>query len=361
MPWPVPFMCRSPIIERNPLPMTAPPKRRLSLALLFVLAFCGIGAAHANDKVVLRLNFTPWAMHAQYYAGVAQGFYAAEGIDLEIRPPSGGQGNEVLVGSGREQFGITNVDSFVKARANGIPVVAIMADEPDTPVSVITLKSAGITQPSQLKGKKIAWFQANAKAQLDPLLKAGGLTRDDIQYVMVSRGSEVQLVAAKQLDALYGYSFGQGLTLEDKGFPVNIMALKDYGLKNYGTLVYTNETLLKTDPDLARRFLRATLKALIWTHDHMREAVSYVVKVAPDRDLDLETRKLGIIYGLYAVPDYAERFGHMTDAKWQTTIDVFREDVTTPPKPQDLYTDQFVDQLDEAKQLAALLRKPATN
>jgi len=54
----------------------------------------------------MRINFTPWAMHAQYYGGVAQGIYKAEGIDLEIRPPSAGQQNEVFIGTGREQFGV---------------------------------------------------------------------------------------------------------------------------------------------------------------------------------------------------------------------------------------------------------------
>ena len=58
------------------------------------------GAAHAQDKVIMRINFTPWAMHAQYYGGVAQGIYKAEGIDLEIRPPSAGQQNEVFIGHG---------------------------------------------------------------------------------------------------------------------------------------------------------------------------------------------------------------------------------------------------------------------
>jgi len=45
----------------------------------------------------MRINFTPWAMHAQYYGGVAQGIYKAEGIDLEIRPPSAGQQNEIFI------------------------------------------------------------------------------------------------------------------------------------------------------------------------------------------------------------------------------------------------------------------------
>src|ERR1043166_6923106 len=69
------------------------------------LAFAALSAssASAQDKVVMRINFTPWAMHAQYYGGVAQGIYKAEGIDLEIRPPSAGQQNEVFIATGRRR------------------------------------------------------------------------------------------------------------------------------------------------------------------------------------------------------------------------------------------------------------------
>src|SRR3984893_10671409 len=98
------------------------------------------GAAHAEDKVIMRINFTPWAMHAQYYGGIAQGIYKAEGIDLEIRPPSAGQQNEVFIGTGREQFGVANADGFIRARAGGVPVVAVMAAQTHTPFSVTKLQ-----------------------------------------------------------------------------------------------------------------------------------------------------------------------------------------------------------------------------
>ena len=210
----------------------------------------------------MRINFTPWAMHAQYYGGVAQGIYKAEGIDLEIRPPSAGQQNEVFIGTGREQFGVANADGFIRARGGGVPVVAIMADEPDTPFSVITLKKDNYTSPSQLKGKKISWFQSNVKGLLEPLLIKGGLTRNDIEYVNVARGAEVQMLAAGQVDAVFGYHFGQALTLDMRGFPTDVMPLKDHGVSFYGTVIYTSEQLLKSNPDLVKRFVRATLKSL---------------------------------------------------------------------------------------------------
>lgn len=332
----------------------------IGAAAAFAAVALGASVASAQDKVVLRINFTPWGMHAQYFGGIAQGIYKAEGIDLEVRPPSAGQQNEVFIGTGREQFGLSNADSFIKAKASGIPIIAIMADEPDTPFSVITLKKDNVKDPSWLKGKKISWFQTNVKGILDPLLRKGGLTRNDIEYVNVARGAEVQMLAAGQVNAVFGYHFGQALTLDMRGFPTDVMPLKDHGVQFYGTIIYTSEALLKSNPDLAKRFVRATLKSLIWTKDNMEKAVAEVVKVSPDRDLKLETQKLAIIYGLYNSPDFAERFGRMVESKWASSIKYLADEGDLPKAPaaSEMYTNAIIDSLDEAKELSKLVMKP---
>lgn len=333
--------------------------RRLGTAALIAAStlVAMSGGAQAAEAVVMRLNFTPWGMHAQYYAAQHEGFYKAEGLDLEIRPAAAGQQNEVLIATGREQFGVSNVDSFIKARANGVPVVAIMADQPETPNSIITLASENITKPADLKGKKLSWFQSNVAAMIDPLLAAGGLKQSDINFVVLTRGSELQMLAAHQVDAIYGYYYGQPLTLEMKGFATNVMALKDYGVHLYGTIVYTSESIARKNPELARKFLRATLKGLIWTKDHMDEAMNEVVAVAPDRDHDMEVRKLKLIYDIYRSPDFAAGFGLMNDAKWQSSIDIMSKGEPLPrvPAPAEMYTNTFLQSLPESKQLAELI------
>jgi NitT/TauT family transport system substrate-binding protein len=87
-----------------------------------------------------------------------------------------------------------------------------------------------------------------------------------------------------------------------------------------------------------------------------------IVKVSPDRELKLETKKLEIIYGLYNSPDYAERFGLMNDTKWQSSIDILASsgDLTKKPTAQEMYTNAIVESLDEAKTLAQTVKK-ATN
>jgi NitT/TauT family transport system substrate-binding protein len=171
------------------------------------------------------------------------------------------------------------------------------------------------------------------------------------------------MLAAGQVDAVFGYHFGQALTLDMRGFPTDVMPLKDNGVSFYGTVIYTSDQLLKSNPDLVKRFVRATMKALAWTANNKEAAVAEVVKVSPDRELKLETKKLEIIYGLYNTPDYAERFGLMNDAKWQSSIDILAAeagDLAKKPTPKEMYTNAIVESLDEAKTLTQTVRK-ATN
>src|SRR5829696_8693961 len=120
----------------------------------------------------------------------------------------------------------------------------------------------------------MAWFSGNVRGLFEPLLAKRGLSGNDIEFVNVARGSEVQMLAAGQVDAVFGYSFGQALTLDMRGFPTNVMPLKDYGVQFYGTVIYTSEQLLKSNPDLVKRFVRATLKSLIWTASNKEAAVA---------------------------------------------------------------------------------------
>jgi NitT/TauT family transport system substrate-binding protein len=324
----------------------------------------GLRPARAQGRLqdaILRLNFTPWGMHAQYYAGLRQGIYRAEGINLEIRPAAAGQQNEVFIAAGREQFLVANADGYIKSRAAGLPVIAVMADQPDTPFSVFSLKTQNITRPEHMRGKRLTWFQSQVRGLLDPLLQAGGLTRNDITFLTVGRGAEVQIVAAGGAEMGFGFSYGQPLTLEERGFPCNVMALKDYGVKFCGTQIVANEREAGRG-DLTERFIRATMKALIWTHGNMDTAMNYVVEVAPDRMHGLEVRKLRIIYDMYRSPDFAERFGRFDESKWASSVEYLAEggDLQRKPTARELYTHQFVDRIEEARQLAALVqRRPA--
>ncbi len=318
--------------------------------------------AVANDNVILRLNFTPWAMHAQYFAALEQGFYAEEGLNVEIRPAAAGQQNEALIATGREHFGVSNADSFIKARSAGLPVVAVMADQPDTPFSIITLEENPIHGPEDMAGMKLSWFPSNVPGLVEPVFRAGGLTGSDIEFVTVSRGSEQQLLVAGAVDAIFGFFYGQALTLNHMGHPTRVFPVRDYGVEFQGNIIYTSDALVENDPELVERFLRATLRGLIWTKDNMDQAMDYIIAASPDRDHGLEVEKLEMIYEFYNTEDYADFFGQMHEWKWQTSIDTLAEtgDLERIPEPSELFTNRFLENIPEAAEFGQMIRDAAS-
>lgn len=124
------------------------------LIVLLTLVFLGNAMpAVALEKVVLRLNWIPWSMHTAFYTAAEKGFYGKEGLEVEIRPAAGATQGPLLVGSGSEHFGLALTDIFINAKGNGVPVVAVSADQPDTPLCIFSLKKTGILKPTDLIGK----------------------------------------------------------------------------------------------------------------------------------------------------------------------------------------------------------------
>src|SRR5258705_6427383 len=96
----------------------------LTLALLGLAAGCGKKAETAAGpaapvKVRFQTDWFPQPEHGGYYQALAKGYYAAEGLDVEILP--GGPNAQVMasVATGRTDLGMTNGDDVIVAVARG--------------------------------------------------------------------------------------------------------------------------------------------------------------------------------------------------------------------------------------------------
>jgi len=322
--------------------------------LVIAAGILAIPGAAAAENIKLRLNFSPWAMHAQYFAALKQGYYEEEGLQVEILSRSSGQQTEVLVGSGQDDFGVTNADAFIKARAKGIPLMAIALDQPDTAYALISRKDLNVTGPADLKGKKVAFIQGDEPGLIEPVLASGQITLDDIEILSVRFGAEQQLVASGEARAAFGYFYGQPVTLAAQGIETTTMLIKDYGVNLYGTLLIASEDTVKSRPEVVNKFLRATFKGYLWAGQNMEQAMRYVIDAAPDRNYDVELKKLHLIYDFYRTPAYKDGFGMMSEAGWQASIDTLAKASGLSPAPQasELFTNAFIENSPEAKKLS---------
>ena len=101
----------------------------MPLARLAALAaLAAAGAASAQEKVVFGTNWLAQAEHGGFYQALADGAYAACGLDVEILPGGPQVNNRALMLAGRIDFYMGgNMLSAFNAAAQEIPIVVVAA------------------------------------------------------------------------------------------------------------------------------------------------------------------------------------------------------------------------------------------
>jgi NitT/TauT family transport system substrate-binding protein len=236
-------------------------KRILPLcALLAILASCGVGApaSAALVPVTVQLLWTHNAEFAGFYAADQNGYYTDEGLAVTLR--EGGPTIDYLtpIIEGSAQFGDAGADELLIARAAGKPLRAVATIYRRSPSAFVALADSGISRPQEFVGKTIR-LTPQVTTHFRAMMARVGISPD--QYTVVNLPSELELFASGQADVWSVYTNNFLVTLQQAGYELNVIYPDDYGVHFYADSIFTSDDLLAANPDLVRRFLRATLRA----------------------------------------------------------------------------------------------------
>jgi NitT/TauT family transport system substrate-binding protein len=222
-------------------------------------------AAPAGNAVV-RLGYVPVMIYAPLYVGIERGYFAEEGITIESTAIQGGSEAVVQLAAGNfdAAFGGAGAGLF-NAAARGVKftIVAPMHSErpPLTSPLVISAKRTGeIKSIADLKGKKVSINATGAATEywLAQALAKGGLTIDDVEVTTVAFP---QVPAALESGSLDAAILGEPLATINKDQGIVAVLSDDFIDGFYATYLYMGDALLTEQPEVARGFLRAYLRA----------------------------------------------------------------------------------------------------
>ena len=105
--------------------------------------------------VSFRMNWVPYAEHAPVWVAIEKGYYADEGLDVEVIYGKGSTLSAQLVGTGENEFGMCAGDTSLMSRIKGVPLKVLAVIIQRSPVAAVSLKEKGIVQPKDLEGKRV--------------------------------------------------------------------------------------------------------------------------------------------------------------------------------------------------------------
>src|SRR6478672_7594405 len=250
------------------------------VALLMVLMAT---SAWAQDKASLRLNWYLGGLHVPFYYGKERGFYSAEKIDLTINEGRGSANTVQVVAAGSDTFGLADSSSVVLTASKGADVKSVMSLLNSTGFAVVSLASTGIRTPKDLEGKKVAVTPGDPLGQLlQAVCKANSVDCGKITLIHVDPAAKVVTVLEKKADALLGGVDDQYFLIKYKGASPAAMRYADFGANIVGMTILTSGDTLKKNPDLVKRFVRATVKSWDESKKNPNAAVDAAMKAKPD-------------------------------------------------------------------------------
>jgi NitT/TauT family transport system substrate-binding protein len=300
----------------------------LALALALAIGLSGAVPARAADQVTVQLDWVIRGDHAMFFVAKQQGYFTQNGIDVTaIRRGTGTPDALRMVANGGAQFGFGDLPTLIVARSSGVPDVAIVAVNQNSPLAMLSLKAKHpLTKPQDLKDLNIGVHPAGSTyIFLKAFLEANGMTLADIKQSTVSPPYESYLLLGR-VDAVPGYVDAEVPELEAKaGGPGSLSILQgsDYGFHAYGSGVFTSAKMIHDRPDLVQRFTRAYMSAFADTIRDPDTAVDAIIAANPEyktkRDVLLAQLKADIAATFFSVTTKQIGIGSLTATQWNAT------------------------------------------
>lgn len=339
----------------------------LFFALALVLAACAVPvqpvaapAAPATEQpaetgpipLEFRLNWTLYGEHAPFFLGVEKGFYLEEGLDVTILEGSGSGTTVKLIGNGNNVIGYADSATMMRGVSAGVPVKAVAVMFQSSPMSFIfRADHPRPTTIDELKGAKVAVTAGDASMSIfEACLGKNGMTLDDVELIQVSnpQAKEVAMLEGTA-DTFLGYFVDQPLRIEkNTGIDIEWKQLTEVcNVNTLSSAIIVNNFWAEENPDIVRRFVRASQRSWAYTAEHPEEAAEIFAKHAADYGFDVEL-SLAEIQGsltLQHTPNSEGKpIGWSAEEDWIATQQLLEQYASFKPEADVhvFYTNEFI-------------------
>jgi len=292
---------------------------RIVLALLaLILAGCRPGAKKVAEAEQVRivLDWTPNTNHTGIYVALEKGWFAEEGLAVEVLlPPE--DGALLLLASGKAEFAVDFQESLGPAIANSsLPLTATAAIISHNTSGLMSLKAANIKSPRDLEGKRFAsWETPLVTAVIQNIVEGDGGNFNEVKMIS-NMATDAFSALETDVDSIWIYYGWDGVAAEIRNIDFDYLDLGAINpeLDFYTPVIVINNTWAAANPDTAKRFMKALSRGYTFAIENPAAAAEILLKYAPELDSELVKRSQAWLAARYQGD--APRWGEIDPTRW---------------------------------------------
>ncbi len=287
----------------------------------FALSGCGKDKASNNGelrKITLVLDWTPNTNHTGIYVAMEKGYFKEEGITVEVvQPPEGGA--EVLVASGKAEFGVSFQDTMAPALIgdDALDITAVAALVQHNTSGIVSRAGEGIDRPSGMEDKSYStWNGSIELAMLENVVETDGGDYSKVKLIPSTVTDEVSALNTKSTDSIWIFYGWAGVKLQLEGVETDYFAFRDINpvFDYYTPVLIANNEFLEDESDCAKGFLDALKKGYEYAIDNPEEAAKILCDYAPELDYELVVASQKYMSQEYKSD--VSRWGYIDPVRW---------------------------------------------
>jgi len=253
-------------------------------------SLAAVPPAFAADKLTVLLDWFVNPDHAPLVVAAQQGFFADEGLDVELVPPSDPAAPPRLVAAGQADVAVTYQPSLYEQVAAEMPL-ARFGTLVETPLNtVIVLADGPVKTLADLKGRTIGFSVAGFEdVLLSAMLRSAGLTPADVKVINVNFALSSSVMTGAVDAVVGGYRNFELTQMALEGKPGRAFFPEEHGVPAYDELILVARRDRLDDPRLPR-FLAAVERAALWITNNPEAGWKSFVAANPSLDDELNAR-----------------------------------------------------------------------
>ncbi len=258
------------------------------VGVLTCLVVCTTAAAD-GEVVRIALDWTPNTNHTGILVARALGFFADEGLAVEVLEPAE-TASIPLVAAGRSEFGVSMQEYVTMARAQDVPVVSIATLFQHNTSGFAAPSNRHMADPTDFENRRYAGWGSDLESVMIRTVMES--VNADFQSVeMINMGMlDFTTAVRRDLADFYWIFYGwQGIHAELQGIEFDFLPLPELAevLDYYTPVIITREQMIADRPDVVRRFLAALTRGYVYAATHPAAAAVILLDHAPELDPDL--------------------------------------------------------------------------